>query len=58
MTLSGGSNQNHHQEKEMEKGKMLSEETLQIVDKRSERQRRKGKTNPSECQYPKNSKET
>ena len=57
MTLSGGSNQNHHQEKEMEKGKMLSEETLQIVDKRSERQRRIGKIYPFECIVPKNSTE-
>ena len=39
------------------KGKVLSEEALQIAVKRSERQRRKGKIHPSECRVPKKSKE-
>ena len=44
-------------EKKMQKGKCLSEEALQIAEKRSERQRRKGKIYPFECRVPKNSKE-
>ena len=43
--------------KKCKKAKWLSEEALQIAEKRSERQRRKGKINPSECRVPKNSKE-
>ena len=40
------------------KAKWLSEEALQIAEKRrSEKQRRKGKIHPSECRVPKNSKE-
>ena len=39
------------------KAKWLSEEALQIAEKRSKKQRRKGKINPSECRVPKNSKE-
>ena len=39
------------------KVKWLSEEALQIGEKRSKKQRRKGKINPSECRVPKNSKE-
>ena len=35
----------------------LSEEALQIAEKRSEKQRRKGKIYPFECRVPKNSKE-
>ena len=35
------------------KQKWLSEETLQIAEKRSERQRRKGKIFPFECRVPK-----
>ena len=40
--------------------KWLSEEALQIAEKKkkNERQRRKGKIYPSECRVPKNSKET
>ena len=55
----GGRDQDHPQEKEMQKAKWLSEEALQIVvkKKRSERQRRKGKIYPSECGVPKNSRE-
>ena len=38
--------------------KWLSEEALQIaVKKRSQKQRRKGKIDPSECRVPNNSKE-
>ena len=44
--------------KKCEKAKWLSEEALQIAEKkRSERQRRKGKIYPFECRVPKNSKE-
>ena len=39
------------------KAKLLSKEALQIAEKRSERQRRKGKTYPFECRVPKHSKE-
>ena len=51
--------QDHSQEKEMQKAKWLSEEGLQITveKKRSERQRRKGKIYPFECIIPKSSKE-
>ena len=35
------------------KAQWLSEEALQIVEKRSERQRRKEKIYPSECRVPK-----
>ena len=43
--------------KKCKKPKWLSEEALQIAEKRSERQRRKGKIYPSECRVPKNSKQ-
>ena len=44
--------------KKYKKAKWLSEEALQIAEKkRSKRQRRKGKISPSECRVPKNSKE-
>ena len=45
--------------KKYEKVKWLSEEALQIAEKRREanRQRRKGKLYPPECRVPKNSKE-
>ena len=43
--------------KKCKKAKWLSEKALQIAEKRSERQRRKGKIYPSECRVPKNSKE-
>ena len=43
--------------KKCKKAKWLSEEALQITEKRSKRQRRKGKMYPSECRVPKNSKE-
>ena len=39
------------------KAKWLSEEALQIAEKRSERQRRKGKIHPFERRVAKNSKE-
>ena len=42
----------------MQKGKWLSEEALQTAEKkRSVKQRKKGKTHPSECRVPKNIKE-
>ena len=43
--------------KKCKTAKWLSEEALQVAEKRSERQRRKGKIYPSECKVPKNSKE-
>ena len=45
--------------KKRKKAKRLSEEALQIAEKRSEatRQRRKGKIYPFECRVTKNSKE-
>ena len=42
--------------KKCKKAKWLSDEALQIAEKRSERQRRKGKIYPSEFRIPKNSK--
>ena len=43
--------------KKCKKAKWLSEDVLQIAEKRSERQRRKGKIYPTECRSPENSKE-
>ena len=44
--------------KKCKKAKWLSEEALQIAEKRRcEKQRRKGKIHPIECRVPKNSKE-
>ena len=43
--------------KKCKKAKWLSEEALQIAEKSSKRQRRKGKIYPFECRVPKNSKE-
>ena len=45
--------------KKCKKAKWLSEEVLQITEKRRgvKRQRRKGKIYPFECRVPKNSKE-
>ena len=45
--------------KKCKKAKWLSEEALQIAEKRrkNERQRRKGKIYPFECRVPENSKE-
>ena len=44
--------------KKCKKAKWLSEEGLQIAEKKSnERQRRKGKIYPFKCRVPKNSKE-
>ena len=47
------------QEKKCKKAKWLSEEALQIAEKRkgSKKQRRKGKILPFECRVPKNSQE-
>ena len=41
----------------MQKAKWLSEEDLKIAEKRSKRQRKKGKIHPAECRVPDNSKE-
>ena len=41
--------------KKCKKAKWLSEEALQIAEKSSERQKRKGKIYPFECRVPKNS---
>ena len=43
--------------KKCKKAKWLSEGALQIAEKRSERQRRKGQIYPTECRVPENSKE-
>ena len=43
--------------KKCKKAKWLSEEALQILVKKSKRQRRKGKIYTFECRFPKNSKE-
>ena len=43
--------------KKCKKAKWLPEEALQIAEKRSKSQRRKGKIHTSECRVPKNSKE-
>jgi len=43
--------------KKCKKLKWLSEEALQIAEKRSERQRRKGKIYLFECRVPKNSRD-
>ena len=54
-----GSDQDHPQEKEMQKGKMVvwGGVTKSCERKRSKKQRRKGKIYPFECRVPKNSKE-
>ena len=44
-------------EKKCKNTKWLSKEALHIAEKRSERQRRKGKIHPSEGRVTKNSKE-
>ena len=43
--------------KKCKKTKWLSEEPLQIAEKRNQRERREGKIYPSECRVPKTSKE-
>ena len=43
--------------KKCKKAKWLSEEALQIAEKRHERQKRKGNIHPFEFRVPKNSKE-
>ena len=53
----GGSDQDHFQEKEMQKGKMVVCGNLtDSSEKRNEKQRRKRKIYPFECRVPKNSK--
>ena len=55
----GGGDQNHLQEKEMQQGKTVvwGDLTDSWEKKRSIRQRRKGNIYPSEREVPKNSKE-
>ena len=55
----GGGDQDHPQEREMQKGKMVVWEglTISCEKKRSEKQKRKGKIYPFECRVPKNCKE-
>ena len=55
----GGNDQDHLQEKEIQKGKMVvwGGLTNSCEKERSERQRKKGKIYPSEYKVPKNSKE-
>ena len=43
--------------KKCKKAKWMSEEDLQIAEKRNKKQRRKGKINPFQFRVPKNSKE-
>ena len=43
--------------KKCKKAKWLSERALQIAEKTSKKQRRKGTIYPAECRVPKNSKE-
>ena len=43
--------------KKCKMAKLLSEEALQIAEKRSERQMRKGKIYPTECKVPENSRD-
>ena len=43
--------------KKCKKAKWLYDEALQIAEKRSEKQRRKGKIYPFECRVPKNIQE-
>ena len=51
--------QDHPQEKEIQKGKMVAQRghTNSCEKKRIERQRRKGKIYPLKCKVPKNRKE-
>ena len=55
----GGRDQDHPQEKEVQKDKMVvwGGLTNSCEKKRSKRQRRKGKIHPFECRVPKNRKE-
>ena len=51
------SEQNHPKGKKKQEGKWLSEDSLQIVEERSEKQGKKGKLHPTKCRVPKNNKE-
>ena len=55
----GGSDQDHPKEKEMQKGKLVvwGGLTNSWEKNRSEKQVRKGKINPTECRVPENTKE-
>ena len=51
ITFTGGSDQDYPQEKEMKKAKWLSEEALQIAEKRREAKGKGEKIYPSECSF-------
>ena len=54
----GDSDENHHKEKEMQKGKWLSVEALKTAEKRREvKGKGERKIYPSKCRFPENSKE-
>ena len=58
ITLYRGSDQNHLQEKEIQEGRMVSEEAIQIGEKREAKGKgEKGKIWPSECRVPENRRE-
>ena len=52
-----GSDKTIPKKNKCKKAKWLSEEALQVAEKRSERQRRKGKIHPTECRVPENNME-
>jgi len=53
----GGSDQNHPQKKKCKKAKWLSEEVLQIAEKRRAQDKGGKERHPCECRVPKNSNE-
>ena len=58
ITLYRGSDQNHLQEKEIQEGRVVSEEAIQIVDKREAKGKgEKGKIQPSEGRVPETRRE-
>ena len=55
--FTAGSDQDHSKKKKCKKAKWLSEEALQIAEKRKEaKSKGEGKIHLSECRVPKNSK--
>ena len=55
--VQGGRDQDYPKKKKCKKAQWLSEETLQIAEKRTERQKRKRKIFQTECRIPENSRE-
>ena len=47
----GGGDQTHLKEKEMQEGKVVSDEALQIAEKKKRRERRKGKIYPLNAEF-------